>query len=129
MVWRRKRRGGRHGGFAVSPSPHPALGSESTLVHWVAHATAHSWWVRWSLRPRLRSASFASFSDSLLGNQLAISCVEKGVEIVLARDLQFLDVLLERVGHRRWQHRKKVELERFPERAAVGPDWPRALLV
>src|ERR1700730_233564 len=117
-VWSWRRRTGCGGRCVLSPRFDPALWSRSTLaLDWAAHASGPA---PGSLGLLLRSAAFAPCRDGRLGNHLPVARVEKRVEVVLARDLHVLHVLLERLGHRRRKAREEVDLQCFLNRAHIG---------
>src|SRR3989442_2648396 len=63
-----------------------------------------------------------------LREDLTIAGIQKRIEVVLARHLHVLDVLLERLRHRRGQPREEVDLESLLDRSHVGQPALRALL-
>src|SRR6266436_4265967 len=63
-----------------------------------------------------------------LREDLTVAGIQKRIEVVLARHLHVLDVLLERLRHRRGQPCKEVHLEGLLDRSHVGQPAVRAIL-
>src|SRR2546422_1358983 len=75
----------------------------------------------WLFLLRLRRLARLSRQD------LPVSGIEQRVEVVLTRDLQLLDVLLERFGHRRGQSGKEIDFESLFYRSHIGESPLRAI--
>src|SRR2546427_13277582 len=75
----------------------------------------------WLFLLRLRRLARLSRQD------LPVSGIEQRVEVVLTRDLQLLDVLLERFGHRRGESGEEIEFESLFFRSHKSEAPPRAI--